>query len=192
LERRRMKRGEKNRAALTAAAARLFWQQGYDATSLADIARASDVPVGNIYYYFPSKADFAVAVADVFVAETQLMLSEIEADGDKPRERLTMLVARLSRSLKSRVAHGCPIAFSVRDFSPSAPEASRRAGESFSLLTGFIARELGRTGLRPSLALATARGAVAEWQGGMMLAFALKDATVLSESFRRMEQMLAC
>ncbi len=186
-----MKRGEINRTALVAAAARLFWQQGYDATSLADIAKASGVPVGNIYYYFPSKADFALAVADVFVAETGSMLSEIELEGDKPRARLSMLVARLSRSLKSRVAHGCPIAFAIRDFSSSAPAASKRAGESFSMLTGFIARELGRTGLRPSLALGTARSAVAEWQGGMMLAYALKDAAVLSESFRRMEQMLS-
>ncbi|MCP5000674.1 MAG: TetR/AcrR family transcriptional regulator [Hyphomicrobiales bacterium] len=185
-----MKRGEKNRAGLVAAAARLFWHQGYDATSLADIARISDIPLGNVYYYFRSKSDFALAVADVFVAETELMLSEIEQGDGKPRERLSSLIARLARSLKSRVDHGCPIAFAVRDFSASAPAASRRAGESFSLLTGFIARELGRTGMRPSLALATARGAVAEWQGGMMLAFALKDATVLSESFRRMEQIL--
>lgn len=186
-----MKRGERNRAALVAAAARLFWQQGYDATSLSDIARASDVPLGNIYYYFRSKADFAMAVADIFVSETEMTLAEIEQESDKPKERLSLLVARLARSLKSRVSHGCPIAFAVRDFSVSAPEASGRAGESFSLLSGFIARELGRTGIRPSLALATARGAVAEWQGGMMLAFALKDASVLSESFRRMEQMLA-
>ncbi len=186
-----MKRGERNRAALVAAAAHLFWHEGYEATSLADIAKASNVPLGNIYYYFPSKADFALAVADVFVAETESMLSELEKESDKPRERLSLLVERLARSLKNRVAHGCPIAFAVRDFSSSAPVASKRAGESFSLLTGFIARELGRTGMRPSLALAAARGAVAEWQGGMMLAFALKDAAVLSESFRRMEQMLA-
>ncbi len=183
-----MKRGEKNRAALVAAAARLFWRQGYDATSLADIAKTSSTPLGNVYYYFRAKADFAMAVAEVFVAETGSMLSEIENDEEKPRERLALLVARLARSLKSRVAHGRPMA--VRDFSSSAPEASKRAGESFSLLIGFIARELGRTGMRPSLAFSTARGVVSEWQGGMMLAFALKDATVLSESFRRMERML--
>lgn len=185
-----MKRGERNRAALVAAAARLFWQQGYDATSLADIAKSADIPLGNIYYYFRSKADFAMAVADVFVSETESMLVDIERESDKPKERLSLLVSRLARSLKSRVSHGCPIAFAVRDFSSSAPEASGRAGESFSHLTGFIARELGRLGMRPSLALATARGAVAEWQGGMMLAFALKDAAVLSESFRRMDRML--
>lgn len=131
-----------------------------------------------------------MAVAEVFVAETGSMLLETENDEEKPRERLALLVARLARSLKSRVAHGRPIALAVSDFSSSAPEASKRAGESFSLLIGFIARELGRTGMWPSLAFSTARGAVSEWQGGMMLAFALKDATVLSESFRRMEQML--
>ncbi|MEX0347333.1 MAG: TetR/AcrR family transcriptional regulator [Rhizobiaceae bacterium] len=186
-----MKRGERNRAALVGAAAELFWHHGFDATSLADIARAANIPLGNVYYYFRSKADLAMAVADVFVTETEAMLTEIEAESERPRERLSGLVARLARSLNNRVEHGCPIAFAVRDFYVSAPDASKRAGESFSLLTGFIARELGRTGTRPSLALATARGAVAEWQGGMMLAYALKDATVLSESFRRMEQVLS-
>ena len=70
------------------------------------------------------------------------------------------------------------------------PEAAERAAEVFSLLIGFIGRELGRTGVRPSAALGTARNALAEWQGGIMLAHGLKDATVLAESFRRMERLL--
>ena len=40
-----------------------------------------------------------------------------------------------------------------------------RAAETFSLLIGFIGRELGRSGIRPSSALGIARNAVAEWQG---------------------------
>ena len=39
-----------------------------------------------------------MAVAEVFVAETGSMLSEIENDEEKPRERLALLVARLARS----------------------------------------------------------------------------------------------
>ncbi len=185
-----MKRGRKRLDALSAAAATLFWERGFAPTSLADIAAASGVPLGNIYYYFKTKADFALAVADVFVAETDSMLREIETEEHEPRRRLAALVARLSRSLKSRVAHGCPIALCIRDFRLEAPAASDRAAEAFNLLIGFMARELGRTGLRPARALLLARNAVAEWQGGMMLAHALKDATVLSESFRRMEQLL--
>ncbi len=40
------------------------------------------------------------------------------------------------------------------------------------------------------MALAKAREIVVEWQGGISLAHALGDATVLAESFRRAEQRL--
>ena len=186
-----MGRGRDNREALVAAAAGLFWRKGFAATSLADIAGASGVPVGNIYYYFKSKSDFALAVADVFVAETEAMLDEIARSAADPAARLKALVARLSRAAPGRVAHGCPIALCVRDFRVPAPQASERAAEAFSLLVGFVARETGRQGRRPSLALSTGRAAIAEWQGGIALAHALRDASVLAESFRRMERLLA-
>ncbi len=189
-EQTRRRKGDTNREAIAAAAASLFWREGYAATTLAGIAAAADVPPGNLFYYFRTKADIARAVADVFCAETEAMLQATATDDAEPRRRLAALVSRLSRTAPSRVAHGCPIALCVRDFRSDAPQASDRAAESFTMLIGFMARELGRTGQRPSLALAQARAALAEWQGGIMLAHALKDATVLAESFRRMERLL--
>lgn len=188
---RRIKKGKANREAIVAAAASLFWQNGFASTSLADVGSDAGVPAGNLFYYFRTKADLAQAVADVFVMETHAMLEEIAAEETDPRKRLVALVARLSRSQRSRVAYGCPIALCVRDFRITAPQAAERAAESFTILIAFMARELGRAGLRPSLALAQARAALAEWQGGMMLAHAMKDATVLAESFRRLERLLA-
>lgn len=183
------KRNDK-RDILVATAAGLFWQRGFTITSLAHIAAESGIPLGNIYYYFKTKADLARGVADIFVAETEVMLTTIvEADQD-PRRRLLLLIEKLSHSLKSRVENGCPIALGIRDFRHESPEAAERAAEVFSLLIGFIGRELGRTGVRPSAALGIARSAVAEWQGGIMLAHGLKDATILAESFRRMERLL--
>ncbi len=177
--------------ALVASAAELFWTRGFAATSIAGVAAASGVPVGNVYYYFRSKADLAHAVSEIFVSETQTMLEDIMAEEVAPRKRLAALVERLSRSLKSRVDHGCPIALCVRDFRHEAPEAANRAAEAFTLLIGFMAGELTRAGVRPALALGAARGALSEWQGGMMVSHALGDAAILSESFRRMEQHLA-
>lgn len=187
----RRRRGDANREAITAAAAELFWREGYASTTLAGIAAAAGVPPGNLFYYFRSKADLARAVAEVFVIETETMLQATSQEEADPRRRLAALVARLSRSARGRVAHGCPIALCVRDFRGDAPEASDRAAEAFAMLIDFMARELGRAGQRPSLALARARAALAEWQGGIMLAHALKDASILSESFRRMERLLA-
>ena len=184
------KSGNSKRQALAASAAELFWTRGYAATSIADIAARSQVPLGNVYYYFKTKGDLAHAVADIFVGETQAMIDTISGESQDPRTRLASLVDRLSRSMRSRVDHGCPIALCVRDFRREHAPASERAAESFALLIGFAAKELGRLGIRPSIALNIARSAIAEWQGGIALAHALGDAAILSESFRRMEHLL--
>jgi AcrR family transcriptional regulator len=185
-----MAKQNEKRDVLIATAAGLFWRQGYTVTSLADIATHSGVPLGNIYYYFKSKAELARGVADIFVTETEGMLAEITEAHQNPRTRLQLLIEKLAQSLKSRVEHGCPIALGIRDFRHESPEAANRAAEAFSLLIGFIGRELGRSGIRPTTALGIARNALTEWQGGIMLAHGLRDPTVLAESFRRMERLL--
>ena len=184
------KKGDQRREAIVAAAARLFWMNGFSATSIADIARDAGVPQGNMFYYFKTKAELALAVSVVFVDETQSLILEAEATSPDPRERIRFLLQRLSQSNRSRVDNGCPISAAVRDFRRAAPEASARAGQSFELLVSFIARELQKTGPRPSIAMARARAVVIEWQGGIALAHAFNDMTVLTESLRRAEHSL--
>ncbi|MCY0092772.1 TetR/AcrR family transcriptional regulator [Hoeflea ulvae] len=184
------RKGDQRREAIVAAAARLFWERGFSATSIADIAGDAEVPQGNMFYYFRTKADLAKAVADVFVEGTQSLVTEAEAASPDPRERIRFLLRRLAQSNRSRVDNGCPISAAVRDFRKSVPEASVRAGQSFELLVSFIARELQKTGPRPSIAMARARAVVIEWQGGIALAHAFNDMTVLAESLRRAERSL--
>ena len=53
---RKRKSAEKsNRELIVDAAWDLFWQRGYHATSVADIAGQAGVPKGSVYNYFPSK-----------------------------------------------------------------------------------------------------------------------------------------
>lgn len=184
------KRSEAKREALVLAAAELFWTRGFEASSLADIAEASGVPLGNVYYYYKSKADLAQAVADLFVQQTETLIEEVCAETPEPRRRLKLFVERLQSAQQSRLKHGCPISTAVREFRPSMPEQAARAAESFSVLTGFVATELGRTGQRPAIALSRARAAIADWQGSIALAFALGEAPVLAECFKRMERTL--
>lgn len=47
---------------ILAVAARLLREQGYDATSLRDIARRAHIPLGSIYYHFPTKEELFAAV----------------------------------------------------------------------------------------------------------------------------------
>ena len=57
-----MPRTSNKRERLLAAARDLIHEQGFKPTTLADIARESDVPLGNVCYYFKSKDDIAGAI----------------------------------------------------------------------------------------------------------------------------------
>ncbi|MCI5075498.1 TetR/AcrR family transcriptional regulator [Oricola sp.] len=184
------KRGQARREALVQAAAELFWTRGYDASSLADIATVARVPLGNVYYYYKTKGELAAAVADLFVHQTETLIEEVRSETPEPRRRLKLMIARLQAGQQSRVRHGCPIFAATRDFRRTLPDQASRAAESFTLLTGFIATELGRTGLRPAIALSRARAVIADWQGSIALAHALGEPPVLAECFARMERTL--
>src|ERR1035438_2214366 len=93
---------------LIAGAGELIYRQGVEATTIADIAEAADVPVGNVYYYFKTKDELVAATIDGYAQEDHEFLSSIEQQHRTPRARLKGLV-RLLLSQSDRVAlHGCP------------------------------------------------------------------------------------
>ncbi|TDH37764.1 TetR/AcrR family transcriptional regulator [Pseudohoeflea suaedae] len=184
------KKGDERREAIAAAAADLFWRCSFAGSSIGDIARAAGVPQGNMFYYYKTKADIALAVADIFLSETSALVAEAANVSTEAEERCRFLLRRLQQSNRSRMERGCPISLAVRDFRDGAPDASARAAESFTRLMEFLAGEFGRSGQRPSQALSHARSLIAEWQGGIALAHAFSDMTILAESFRRMDATL--
>jgi TetR/AcrR family transcriptional regulator, cholesterol catabolism regulator len=58
----RIPRQDNRRVQLLDAAARLFCQRGFHATSMRDIAKAVDMLSGSIYYHFSSKQEILLAV----------------------------------------------------------------------------------------------------------------------------------
>lgn len=54
----------------------LIYAQGYNATSIQDIANAAGVPKGSFYNYFKSKEDFAIEIIDRYTARTVSFLQD--------------------------------------------------------------------------------------------------------------------
>ena len=93
---------------LIAGAGETIYRQGVEATTIADIAEASDVPVGNVYYYFKSKDELLAAAIDSYAQDSRERLSRLEQQHRTPRARLKELV-RLMVSQPDQVAlYGCP------------------------------------------------------------------------------------
>jgi TetR/AcrR family transcriptional regulator, transcriptional repressor for nem operon len=96
---------------LVLAAMQLFWEKGYNSTSIADVLQAAKVNSGSLYYFFPGKSDLLAAVLDMYHEGIRPMLLEPAWAGvDDPVERIFALLARYRKSLvDTDCFYGCPI-----------------------------------------------------------------------------------
>lgn len=72
------KRSDK-RERLINAAKELFYKQGFNNTTIADIAKLADVPLGNVYYYFKTKDEICAAVIKEYHIDMTKMINDFNA-----------------------------------------------------------------------------------------------------------------
>jgi AcrR family transcriptional regulator len=96
------------RTRLIETALKLAHERGFRETSLADIAEAARVPVGNVYYYFKTKEDLAEAVMERHLAEFRTFREEMDRLSS-PKERLFAFVESIHRNREHLASEGCPL-----------------------------------------------------------------------------------
>jgi AcrR family transcriptional regulator len=96
------------RTRLIETAMKLAYKRGFRAASLADIAEAAHVPVGNVYYYFKTKEELGEAVVERFLAQFRELLEEWDRLSS-PKERLFAFVDNIRSSKDQLVLGGCPL-----------------------------------------------------------------------------------
>jgi AcrR family transcriptional regulator len=96
------------RERLVTAARDLVYRQGVAGTTLAHIAQAADVPVGNVYYYFKTKDDIIGAVVHARGVQLESTLAALERRHRTPRTRLTALMGVLAERADETARFGCP------------------------------------------------------------------------------------
>src|SRR5258708_38427833 len=79
------------RTRLIETATKLAYARGFRETSLADIAEAARVPVGNVYYYFKTKEELAEAVVERRLGEFRAAREEWDRLSS-PQQRLFTFV----------------------------------------------------------------------------------------------------
>lgn len=90
------------RASILSSATRLFVSKGFSGTSLEDIARASEVTRGAIYWHFKNKADIFDAIHEnLYKPVTELLLDNLERDHPDPLLQLRDILVRLLQSLET-------------------------------------------------------------------------------------------
>ena len=87
-----VKKPEERRAEMVAAATRLFAEQGFVRTSVAEIVSAVDVAKGLFYYYFTTKDDMVKAVVEGYCSYMGSVADGIAAGEGSAFEKLDRLM----------------------------------------------------------------------------------------------------
>jgi AcrR family transcriptional regulator len=111
------------RTRLLETAARLFHEQGYEATGIATILRESGVNSGSLYHFFRSKEDLLRGTLEWRLEMLRPIVTDpAEAQTDDPVERVFALLAGYRRMLEvTGCTMGCPIGNLALELSDSHP-----------------------------------------------------------------------
>ncbi len=80
-------------------AAEIFHEQGFDATSMSNIAAAVDLTKAGLYYYIESKEDLLFAIMSYAMEKLETMVIEPSRTIEDPVERLKSIISRHARLL---------------------------------------------------------------------------------------------
>ena len=96
------------RTRLLQAANKLVHQQGFNQTTLADIAQEAEVPLGNVYYYYKTKEDIGQALIEHRADYYRALLATCEKSPD-PKKRILALIEEVESQREVLACSGCPI-----------------------------------------------------------------------------------
>jgi len=135
---------------LIEAATELFYVQGYEATSVAEVLEKAEVNSGSLYYYFAGKEELLLAVFDRY--KEMLWPAVIEPGFKRESEAIERIFAILQGYreglLYTVFTGGCPIGNLALEVGDHIPEARKKVAENFSGWCGWIEKCLEEAGER--------------------------------------------
>lgn len=161
-------------------AMRLFWEKGFNSTSVADVLRESGTNSGSLYHFFPTKQALLVGVLERYRDGIEpMLLGPAWAGVEDPIERVYALLESYRRLLlESDFALGCPIGNVALEIAEPDPEVRERLAQNFEAWTNAVEGCLMEAGdrLAPDAnRREVARLALAAMEGGVMLARTLRS-----------------
>jgi AcrR family transcriptional regulator len=175
------------RQRLVEAAVRVFYQQGVEKTTIADIARSADVPVGNVYYYFKTKDQLIEAA----IGSHAHILDAVIAASDRhetPSERLKALIAGWVADREQTVRYGCPFGTLSSELDKRGDGLDTAAADVMRVLVDWAERQFAAMGRVDARELAIAY--VAAYQGISLLTNTFRDPELMVTEGARLSRWI--
>jgi AcrR family transcriptional regulator len=176
------------RERLVSAALDLVYQQGVEKTTLADIAHAADVPLGNVYYYFKTKDEIVEAVIEAHVHDIEETIASLDRRHRTPRSRLKALIRVLADQHDLVAQYGCPHGTLCSELEKRASGTDHAATRLMQIPIDWTEQQFRTMGRRDAHDLAVEF--MATYQGAAVLSHALKEPELMAHEGRRLERWI--
>ncbi len=133
------------RTRLIETAMKLAYRDGFRETSLADIAEAAHVPVGNVYYYFKTKEELGEAVVERRLAQFREFREEMDRLSS-PRERLFAFVESIHRNRGQLARGGCPLGGLYSELHKEGGALAKKSAALFTEPMGWLEEQFRAAG----------------------------------------------
>jgi len=184
------------RERLVTTAMALFWEKGYDSTSVADVLQKARVNSGSLYHFFPGKQDLLLAVLDMYHQGIGPMLLEPAWKGvGDPIERIFALLARYRRGIvMTKCTYGCPIGSLALEIHEPDPPVREALAKNFAAWVRAIEGCLEEAG--PRIPARVNRRALAEFvlttmEGAVMQSRTHRDVAYFDRSVGQLREYFA-
>ena len=129
---------------------RMFYENGFDHTSFADIAAMVKISRGNFYHHFKTKDEILDAVIERRIAASRAMLDGWEIAGETPEARIASFIEILHTNGEKIRKFGCPVGTLAAELAKLDHRAQPAAVALFTLFREWLRRQFTRLGCGPS------------------------------------------
>ena len=139
--------GSLTRDRIVVEADQLFYEQGFEHASFAQIAKALGISRGNFYYHFKTKDEILDAVISHRLVRTRSMLDGWELEGETPIDRVRSFINILIVNGAKIRRYGCPVGTLCAELTKLNHPARDHAKELFTLFRVWLRRQFEQLGL---------------------------------------------
>jgi TetR/AcrR family transcriptional regulator, transcriptional repressor for nem operon len=179
--------GGGKRERLIEGARQVLHAQGVESTTLAEIANAADVPVGNVYYYFKTKDELVQAVIAAHADEIAATLAALDHHRT-PKARLKAFVRMMTDQRELAARHGCPQGGLCSELDKRDDDLSRSCAQLLQLPIEWAEQQLRAMGRRDARELAVAL--IASYQGISLLTNTFRSPELMAREGKRLERWI--
>jgi len=172
-------KGQTSRERIIETANRLFYTQGFNMTSFADIANAVGITKGNLHYHFRSKDELLETIIDYRMAMITELLARWDDEFPDVKNKLKRFGQMLVNEQTDLVRYGCPMGSLNVELGKCQLSLQTKAREMFDLFQHWLEKTFKQLGKNNAKSLSLHILAMA--QGAVLMSYIYADKKLLKE-----------